>query len=141
MKAIVIGAMLAQATTTLTPRRRHGGELRAGRPSTLGPHVTYLERGIAASPGPAYVSICSSGPRWLPVGPRRRQREMPHLKYNVDARKSLVDYVSQVFDLRRHTGDLTAGTREAIIQSQVLIARVDANLTMKAPPGWLCPGY
>jgi hypothetical protein len=66
---------------------------------------------------------------------------MPHFKYNVDARKRLVDYVSQVFDLSRHIGELRAGTREAIVQSRALIARVDADLAMKAPPGWLWPVY
>jgi hypothetical protein len=65
---------------------------------------------------------------------------MPHLKYNFDANKLLVDYVSEFFRLRRHTTDLIAGTQKAIIQSQALIAKIDAELAMKAPPGWLWPG-
>jgi hypothetical protein len=59
---------------------------------------------------------------------------MPRLAYNVDARKCLVDYVSEVFRLKRHTAELTAGTRE-------VIATVDDILVVKAPPGWLWPAY
>jgi hypothetical protein len=55
---------------------------------------------------------------------------MPHLKFNVDASKCLVDYVSQVFHLRRRTAILTVAARDSIIQSRALIAELDALLAM-----------
>jgi hypothetical protein len=67
---------------------------------------------------------------------------MPHLRYNVDTRERLVDYVSQVFRLRRNSADLTVGTQEALIQSRALIANVDDILAMNAKRlGWLWPAY
>jgi hypothetical protein len=67
---------------------------------------------------------------------------MPHRKYNLDASKLLVDHVAKAFRLHRHTADLIAGTRKAIIQSRALMADVDADLAMKIiPPDWLWPAY
>jgi hypothetical protein len=51
---------------------------------------------------------------------------MPYLKYNADASKRLVAYVSQAFQLRRTTAHLTVATRDTIIQSRALLAELDA---------------
>jgi hypothetical protein len=53
---------------------------------------------------------------------------MPHLKYNADASKRLVAYVSQAFQLRRTTAHLTVATRDTIIHSRALLAELDTLL-------------
>jgi hypothetical protein len=50
---------------------------------------------------------------------------MPHRKYNLDASKLLIDHAAEAFRLHRHTADLIAGTRKAIIQSRALMAELD----------------
>jgi hypothetical protein len=43
---------------------------------------------------------------------------MPHLAYNIDAHKRLVDHAYRVFGLHCHTAEIVMGTQEAINQSQ-----------------------